>query len=235
MEKDNNQVDAQAMLIHDNPFRHISIGDSVIDWVSSDGDPSSVAGAFISGNAAWTDTDDGVTLTPASDTQAGYLHWVKTFDYTKDLLITATTKAGGGDGADGITIFFGCDDVSSAGDAEGGINVYFNEFDNDIIQTYKNGVLVSQYSAFKTLDDNTYNEWQLVYQWQDADNIFLHIFMNGRYIGRDNLAPWTSAGGYIGISGVCGSNNNVHAVKAFAVKSANVWLNINPWTPPPLT
>jgi hypothetical protein len=51
--------------------------------------------------------------------------------------------------------------------------------------------------------------------------------MNGNYVFRKNISPWTPNGTYIGISGFCGTNNNVHSVKSFQVKSARGWLALN--------
>jgi len=227
MENDK-QVEAQGMLIKNNPFEQVSIGDLTIDWVANDGDPTD-GDANISNSAYFDDIDQGVVLTPALDNQTGYLYWNRDYDYSRSILIEATTRAGGGDGADGITLFFGANAPSSNNSNDGGISVYIDEYNNDTIKIFKSGTLVDSetYLALKTLDDNTYNNWQLVYEYRDSSNIILHLKMNGNYVFRKNIATWTPAGNYIGISGVCGGANNVHSVKAFQVKSANVWLAVN--------
>jgi len=222
------QVDAQGMLIHDSPYRSVTIGDSTIDWVANDGDPTS-GDAIISNSAYFDDDDQGVVLTPALDNQTGYLFWNRDYDYSRSILIEATTRAGGGDGADGITFFFGANAPSSNNSNDGGISVYIDEYNGDTIKIYKSGTLVDgeTYLALKQLDDNTYNNWQLVYEYRDSSNIILHLKMNGNYVFRKNIATWTPAGNFIGISAICGGANNVHSVKAFQVKSANVWLANN--------
>ena len=224
-----NDLVAQGNLIHPNYLQYQSIGDTDINWVASDGDPSSVAGAQIGSDADYEDIDQGVVLTPAVNAKFGSLYWQKDYDYTRSILITATTRSGGGDGADGITIFFGGDGASSINSDEGGISIYIDEYNGDVIKIFKSGSLLNSqsYLARKTLDDNTYNNWEVVYEYKDSDNIILHLKMNGNYIFRKNIATWTPNGNYIGISGVCGSDNNVHSVKAFQVKSARGWLALN--------
>jgi hypothetical protein len=224
-----NEIEAQGMLIHNNPFQQVSIGDTTIDWVASDGDPTDVNDASLSDDAYFDNIDQGVVLTPAADAKSGYLYWNRDYDYTRSILIAATTRAGGGDGADGITIFFGGDDVSSAGSNQGGISVFIDEYNSDVIKIFKSGSLLGSesYLALKTLDDNTYNNWEVVYEYKDSASIILHLKMNGNYVFRKNIATWTPNGTYIGISGFCGTSNNVHSVKAFQVKSANVWLATN--------
>lgn len=220
-------IKAQAMLIHDNPFQPTSIGDTNINWVSSDGDPTSVAGASFAGDASWADTDYGVQLTSATDGQTGYLYWQKNYNYTQNILMTATTRAGAGDGADGITLFMGCSDVTSGGADNGGIAVYLDEYNDDTIKLYKDGSLLATYHANKTLDDAQFNNWEFVLEHRDSDTILAHLKMNGNYIFRENVAPWTSNYDYIGIAGITGSQNNDHICKAFAVKTAKGWLAIN--------
>jgi hypothetical protein len=220
---------AQGNLIHPNYLQYQSIGDTDINWVASDGNPTSVAGAQATGNAYYDNTDQGLVLTDAVDGQGGYLYWQKSYDYTKNIIISATTRAGGGDGADGITIFFGGDGASSAGSNQGGISVFIDEYNSDVIKIFRSGSLLDSesYLALKVLDDNTYNNWELVYEYKDSDHIILHLKMNGNYVFRKNISPWTPNGTYIGISGFCGTNNNVHSVKSFQVKSARGWLALN--------
>ena len=224
-----NEIEAQGMLIHNNPFQQVSIGDTTIDWVASDGDPTDVNNASLSGDAYFDNNDQGVVLTDAVDGTSGYLYWNRDYDYTRSILITTTTRAGGGDGADGITIFFGGNDGSSAGSNQGGISVFIDEYNSNSIKIYKAGSQLDSetYYPLKVLDDNTYNNWELVYEYRDSSSIILHLKMNGNYVFRKNIATWTPNGTYIGISAFCGTSNNVHSVKAFQVKSANVWLATN--------
>lgn len=223
-----NEVEAQAALIYPDYLRPYNIGDTDINWVASDGDPTSVAGASFGGNAYWDDNDQGVVLTAASDNQTGYLYWTKNYDYTKSMIITATTRAGGGDGADGITIFFGGNDVASKDANEGNIAVYADEYNNDIIQVFKSGSQQGDnYLALKTLDDNTYNYWEVVYEYVSSSVRNLHVRLNSRYVTRVDIGSWTPGGNYIGVAGVTGSANNVHSVKSFCVKSARAWLAYN--------
>lgn len=223
-----NEMTAQAAVIYPDYLRPYNIGDTDINWVASDGDPSSVAGASITDSASFNNTDEGVWLTPAADAQVGYLYWNKNYDYTKSFIITATTRAGGGDGADGMTIFFGASDGSTSSSNQGGMSIYLDEYNGDVVTIWKSGSQVGDtYLALKTLDNNTYNYWEVVYEYVDATHIYLHVRMNQTYVTRLNIAPFTPSGNYIGISGVCGSDNNVHSVKSFCVKSARAWLHYN--------
>jgi hypothetical protein len=226
---DQNEIKAQAAVIYPDYLRHFDIGDTDINWVASDGDPSSVAGAQIGSDAYFDNIDQGVVLTPAVDAKFGSLYWQKDYDYTRSILIAATTRSGGGDGADGITIFFGGDGASSIASDEGGISIYIEEYNSDVIKIFKSGSLLGSesYLALKTLDDNTYNNWEVVYEYKDSASIILHLKMNGNYVFRKNIATWTPNGTFIGISGVCGSQNNTHSVKSFCVKSARAWLHYN--------
>lgn len=228
-QQDDAMIEAQGMLIKANPLLPGSIGiDGPINWVASDGDPSSVAGASYGGAAYWDDTDQGVVMTDAVDGQTGYLYWTKNYDWTKSILITATTRSGGGDGADGITIYFGGSDVANRFANQGNIAVYADEYNNDTVQIFRSGSQVGDtYLALKTLDDNTYNYWEVCYEYENSSIIHLHVRLNGRYVTRLNIAPWTPSGNYIGIAGTNGSQNNVHSVKSFAVKSAKFWKLLN--------
>lgn len=222
-----NEMLAQGNLIHPNYLQYLSIGDTDINWVASDGDPDSVAGASFGGSGYFDNDDQGAVLTDAVDGTTGYLYWTKNYDYTKSILITATTRSGGGDGADGITIYLGGSDVSSAGGNQGNLAVYLDEYNGDVVKVYNSGTQKGDsYLVLKTLDDNSYNYWEVCYEYKDADNINLHVRMNQQYVTRVNVAPWTPGGNYIGISGVCGTQNNVHSVKSFQVKSARAWLAI---------
>lgn len=223
-----NEMTAQAAVIYPDYLRPYNIGDTDINWVASDGDPTSVAGASLGGDAFFDDNDEGVRLTENVNTQTGYLYWTKNFDYTKSIIITATTRAGGGDGADGITIFFGGNDVASKDANEGNIAVYADEYNGDVIQVFNSGSQKGDtYIAMKTLDDSTYNYWEVVYEYVSSSVINLHVRLNSRYVTRVNIAPWTPGGNYIGIAGATGAANNIHAVKSFTVKSARAWLAYN--------
>jgi hypothetical protein len=223
-----NEIEAQAALIYPDYLRPYNIGDTDINWVASDGDPNSVAGASFGGTGYFDDEDQGVVLTDATDGTAGYVYWTKNYDWTKSIIITATTRAGGGDGADGITFFLGGSDVASKDANEGNLAVYADEFNGDIVQVFNSGTQKGDdYLALKTLDDNTYNYWEVVYEYVSSSVINLHVRLNSQYVTRVNVAPWTPGGNYIGVAGVCGSQNNVHSVKSFAVKSARAWLAYN--------
>ena len=221
-----NDLVAQGNLIHPNYLQYQSIGDTDINWVSTDGDPSSVADATISGDASFNSTNEGVWLTPATDGTVGYLYWQKDFDYTKNIIISATTRSGGGDGGDGITFFLGGSDVvSQDGEGNNSLSIYVDEFNSDVVLVQKDLATVGpSVSTLKTLDDNTYNFWEIVYEYKDADSRILHVLLNKRYVSRIDVGSWTPGGNYIGISGWCGSVNNVHSVKSFQVKSARGWI-----------
>lgn len=225
---ENHEVEALGMLIKANPFSRVGLGaDTTINWIASDGDPSSVEGATISGDAAFINTDAGVKLTPASDNTVGYLYWQKSYDLNNSMIINAVLRAGAGDGADGITIFYGGDGISSVDSDQGGISIYLDEYNSDVVKIYKAGVLIDEFGVYETLDDNHYKSWTFVHEHVGTDYIYLHVLMNGKYICKVNLAPWTKAGDYIGVSGVCGGANNEHWVRAFQVKNAAVWLAAN--------
>jgi hypothetical protein len=225
---ENKEIEAQGMLIRDNPFQRVGLGnDSTINWMASDGNPTLVAGASIGSDAAYVDNNFGVRLTPASDNKVGYLYWQKSYDLNNSMIINTVLRSGGGDGADGFTIFYGGDGGSSGSSDEGGISIYLDEYNSDVIKIYKAGVLVDEFGASETLDSNNFNAWTIVHEHVGTDYIYLHVLMNGKYVCKINLAPWTKAGDYIGVSGVCGSANNEHWVRAFQVKNAAAWLAAN--------
>lgn len=225
---ENNEIEAQGMLIRDNPFQRVGLGaDTTINWIASDGNPATVAGATIGGHAAYVDNNYGVKLTPALNNKLGYLYWQKSYDLNNSMIINATLRAGAGDGADGFTIFYGGDDVSSNNSNEGGISIYLDEYNSDLISIYKAGSLLDQFGASETLDNNSFNAWTFVHEHVGTDYIYLHVLLNGKYVCKVNLAPWTKAGDYIGISGVTGAANNEHWVRAFQVKNAAAWLAAN--------
>lgn len=223
----NQMVEALGMLIKDNPFQRVSLGDTNINWVSTDGDPSSVAGATIAGDAYWNNQDNGVVLTENSGGQTGYLYWQKAYDLNNHMIINAVTRAGDGSGADGMTIFYGCADTVSIDQDQGGIAIYMDEWNDDLIKIYKAGVLLGEFNSYKTLDDTTYNNWTIVHEHVGTDQIILHVILNGSYIARLNIAPWVKAGDYIGISGVTIGSDNYHWAKSFQVKNGSVWVAAN--------
>jgi len=223
-----NQIEAQALLIQPDLLAPFNLGDTNIHWVASDGNPTST-GASITGNASFNNTDEGVNLTPATNATSGYLYWSKNYDYKNSIIFTLPAKSGAGTGADGMTVFFGASSPANNNNAYGNIAVYFDEYgSDDTIRIYKNGVQQGvDYKAYKTLDDNTYNNYQIVYQYLDSSNSYLYVLMNGNYVAKINIGSWTPAGNLIGVSAWCGSQNNVHSVKSFSAKTAKPWLSFN--------
>lgn len=225
---ENKELEIQGMLIKDNPFAKVGLGnDSTINWIASDGNPTVVADATLSGDAVFNNTDVGVRLTPATDNKLGYLYWQKGYDLTNSMIINAVVRAGSGDGADGITLFYGGNNVSSMNSNQGGISVYLDEYNSDVVKIYKSGVSVGTFNTYETLDNNQFYAWTLVHEHVGTDHIYLHVLMNGKYVCKVNLAPWTKAGDFIGVSGVTLADNNAHWVRAFQVKNAAAWLAAN--------
>jgi hypothetical protein len=172
-------------------------------------------------------------LTEDVDGEDGYLYWEKNYDYNKNIYIRATTYSGEGDGADGITIFMGSSSGTHSGSANNSaIAVYIDEYNDDTVKVYKNGTLMeSAISAYQTLDNDTYRVWEIIYEYVNNEEQYLHVYMNNVKVLRYNMyllyGVWIPGGNYIGISGVTGANNNYHICRSFKVMSANPWLAIN--------
>lgn len=234
------EVLAQVKLTHANPLANKNIGDDLINWDSSLGDPTAVAGAEFDGynfTAYFESTQLGVVLTENTSDTRGYLYWDKDYNYTRNIHISGSFSVGDGDGADGITIFFGCDAFTSKDDATNGIAVYFDEYNDNVVKIYKNGVQVfdvyedvptGDFNTNLNLWDLTWRQFDIVYQYVDSTNANLTVFLDGVFICRVNVGEWVGTGGTIvGASAWCGASNNYHRIKKFQVKSATPWLLLN--------
>ena len=241
------EVLAQAKLIHANPLANKNIGDSPINWDSESGDPTSVANGVFDGAgfSPYFDSNEyGVVLTEATSGTTGSLSWNKNFDYTKNIHLSGVMAAGGGDGADGITVFFGCDnDLTSNSSATNGIAVYFDEYagggegatglvkiyndGNQVFDLY-NDIPTGNFNVNYFLDDYTWRQFDIIYQYVDSSNANLTVLLNGVFVCRVNVGSWVeNAGSFVGISAWCGGSNNYHYCKKFQVKSATPWLLLN--------
>ena len=234
---ENKEVQAQVELIHSDALADQSIGDTPIKWDSCMGDPTAVANAEFDGNnwsAYYDDANAGVYLTEAIADIKGSLYWDKEFDYTKNIYISGTFLAGGEgastDDGDGITVFFGVDDtVTISNDATNGIAVFFDEFNDDTVKVYKNGVLID--TTFYTnlpLDNFQWRKFEIIYEYVSDSSAFVQVQIDNVYVCRVDVGSWVGdAGTYIGASGFCGSADNEHLCKSFDVKSATPWLKLN--------
>lgn len=193
-------------------------------WNYLDGNPTTGSmGATFVGSASWQ--TDYIRLTPVSQNQNGKVYWEKDIDWNAPLYISLQTYAGGGNGADGIWLFWGA--TSSAvstgatqGVAAGGISVFFDEL-NEIISIYKNGVFVKNVSGITSLDNG---QWQVqeVFFGKNADGTrFLDIKANnGEYLGTVDLGSFTAGGDYVGVGGWTGASTNEHRVRRLLIQSA---------------
>lgn len=225
--EDQNQVEAQAMLIRANPLQPVSLGDTIIDWHSSMGDPTSSDGQ-LAGNAYFSSNNIGVVLTDAVNGEAGSLSWDRAYDFTRDIYISAVLRSGEGDGADGFLLFFGASgSVMVPGVGNGGIGVYLDEYNDDVIKVYNNNDLIATFSSYVTLDNNAYRKWELVYKYETESSRMLSVLMDGVLICKVDLGSWMPGGECLGVSGWTGAANNVHACRGFMAKSAQPWLAIN--------
>ena len=234
---ENKEVQAQVELIHSDALADQSIGDTPIKWDSCMGDPTAVANAEFDGNnwsAYYDDANAGVYLTEAIADIKGSLYWDKEFDYTKNIYISGTFLAGGEgastDDGDGITVFFGVDNsVTISNDATNGIAVFFDEFNDDTVKVYKNGVLID--TTFYTnlpLDNSQWRKFEIIYEYVSDSSAFVQVQIDNVYVCRVDVGSWVGdAGTYIGASGFCGSADNEHLCKSFDVKSATPWLKLN--------
>jgi hypothetical protein len=234
---ENNEVQAQVELIRSDALADQNIGDTPIKWDSCMGDPEAVANAEFDGNnftAYYDNINLGVYLTEATADTKGSLYWDKDFDYTKNIYISGTFLAGGeglvNDDGDGITVFFGVDDsLTVSSDATNGIAVFFDEYNDDVVKVYKNGVLVdTTFYTNLTLDDLQWRKFEIIYEYIDSSSAFVQVQIDNVYVCRVDVGSWVGdAGTYIGASGVCGSADNNHQCKSFDVKNANPWLALN--------
>jgi hypothetical protein len=234
---ENNEVQAQVELIRSDALADQNIGDTPIKWDSCMGDPEAVANAEFDGNnftAYYDNINLGVYLTEATADTKGSLYWDKDFDYTKNIYISGTFLAGGeglvNDDGDGITVFFGVDDsLTVSSDATNGIAVFFDEYNDDVVKVYKNGVLIdTTFYTNLTLDDLQWRKFEIIYEYIDSSSAFVQVQIDNVYVCRVDVGSWVGdAGTYIGASGVCGSADNNHQCKSFDVKNANPWLKLN--------
>lgn len=223
----NHQVAAQAELIHNNSLGSINLRDTQIDWCADKGDPSVVDGT-ISGDAFYDGVNAGVILTPNSDNTEGHLYWQKNYDLTKNIYIRTTTYSGEGTGADGITIYLGTTEETTSNEASGGIAVYIDEYNDDTVKVYKNGVLQQDvFYTRQTLDNQTFRLWEIIHEYVANDESYLHVLMNNTLICRVPLDGFLPSGNFVGVGGLCIGLNNYHICRSFAVMSANPWLAVN--------
>ncbi len=234
---ENNEVQAQVELIRSDALADQNIGDTPIKWDSCMGDPEAVANAEFDGNnftAYYDNINQGVYLTEATTDTKGSLYWDKDFDYTKNIYISGTFLAGGegalNDDGDGITVFFGVDDsLTVSSDATNGIAVFFDEYNDDVVKVYKNGVLIdTTFHTNLTLDDLQWRKFEIIYEYIDSSSAFVQVQIDNVYVCRVDVGSWVGdAGTYIGASGWCGAADNNHQCKSFDVKNANPWLALN--------
>jgi hypothetical protein len=233
---ENNEVQAQVELIRSDALADQNIGDTPIKWDSCMGDPEAVANAEFDGNnftAYYDNINQGVYLTEATADTKGSLYWDKDFDYTKNIYISGTFLAGGEgavDDGDGITVFFGVDDsLTVSSDATNGIAVFFDEYNDDVVKVYKNGVLIdTTFNTNLTLDDLQWRKFEIIYEYIDSSSAFVQVQIDNVYVCRVDVGSWVGdAGTYIGASGWCGAADNNHQCKSFDVKNANPWLALN--------
>ncbi len=234
---ENNEVQAQVELIRSDALADQNIGDTPIKWDSCMGDPEAVANAEFDGNnftAYYDNINQGVYLTEATTDTKGSLYWDKDFDYTKNIYISGTFLAGGegalNDDGDGITVFFGVDDsLTVSSDATNGIAVFFDEYNDDVVKVYKNGVLIdTTFYTNLTLDDFQWRKFEIIYEYIDSSSAFVQVQIDNVYVCRVDVGSWVGdAGTYVGASGWCGAAENNHQCKSFDVKNANPWLALN--------
>jgi hypothetical protein len=234
---ENNEVQAQVELIHSDALADQNIGDTPIKWDSCMGDPTAVANAEFDDFGFSVNYDSinlGVYLTEATADTKGSLYWDKEFDYTKNIYISGTFLAGGegavNDDGDGITVFFGVDDsLTVSSDATNGIAVFFDEYNDDVVKVYKNGVLIdTTFYTNLTLDDLQWRKFEIIYEYIDSSSAFVQVQIDNVYVCRVDVGSWVGdAGTYVGASGWCGSADNNHQCKSFDVKSATPWLKLN--------
>ena len=204
-----------------------SIGDTPIKWYSYYGTPTG-HGATLTGTAVFHDANEGVWLTTSLSSQTGYMFWSRDYDYSENIIFTTTVRAGGGTGADGITVYFGANSSNvSYGSSHGGVSVVLDEYagglgNADVISVYANSSLITQTTAYTVLDDNTYRTFNFIYEVVGGSK-YLTVEMNGVYVCRAPLGSWTPAGDFVGISGYSGASTNCHACKSFVAKSARAW------------
>ena len=192
-------------------------------WSFLEGNPTQNGlGATFAGNASWQ--SNFVRLTTTSNSQNGQVYWVKDINWDAPLHFSIQTHSGGGNGADGIWLFWGA--TSSAvgnfgyhNTASGGISIWYDEY-NDRIQVYKNGSLLQTISNISNLDNG---KWQVqdVYFGRNTDGtryVDIHI-NNGVYLGTVQLGSYSASGDYFGVGALTGGANNNHDVRRILIES----------------
>lgn len=226
---ENNEVSAQANLIHQSSLGDLRIGDDHIDWCADLGNPTTVSSGSLYGNAYYDGVNAGVILTETVNSSYGYLYWQKNYDFTKNIYMRSTTYSGEGSGADGITFYMGTVTGETYADvATGGISVYADEYNDDTVKVYLNGVLqTGVFYTYDTIDNQTFRLWEVVYEYVSNSENYVRVLMNNKLICRVPLNGSLPAGNFIGVSGWCGGLNNYHNCRSFAIMSANPWLKIH--------
>lgn len=192
-------------------------------WNHVEGNPTQNGlGATLVGNASWQ--TNFVRLTPAQNNQNGSVYWVKDIDWNAPLHISAQTSAGGGNGGDGIWLFWGATSsavgsTARANTVAGGISIYYEEI-GDKVQVYKNGTLVQTFSDISTFDNG---KWQVqdVYFGVNSDGTrYLDIRINnGIYLGTVQLGSFSAGGDYFGFGSFTGLSDHNHDVRRILIQS----------------
>lgn len=189
----------------------------------------------IGGNASWDTTQaNGLILTTATNSQAGYISWnSNTVNYNYDMTISASVGAGFGGGADGQWIFFGANNTvypnPNSNNTSGGISVMNHYYNNaNRFEVYVNG---TQYNIPFNNNGNYYtttgvtlwngsyaNYYNLSAKIRKIQNgnRMLEVYINDIYQGSVNITSWTPTGNYFGVSAYTGgvnANNWVRQVK----------------------
>ena len=205
------------------------------EWNFVKGNPTggSLGGTFV-GDASWkinsstgTFYNGYVELTTNNTTKNGKLYWQQTIDWSQPLHISTQLYAGGtSGGADGNYVFWGCISgmvatAANHGTATGGISVFFDEFGTESILVFKNGVQIAEIYPHNTLDNGSWQTFDL-YFGKNADGTrFLDIKMDGNFIGTVDIGSITAGGNYFGVGAWTGSVSNQHACRRLLIESAN--------------
>jgi hypothetical protein len=233
------KVVAQGNLIHANPLGSINIGDNHIDWLGDMGSPT-LFGGTVNGDASYLDDifygqqkRNFVLLTPDSNNQLGSIAWEKNYNYSKNILVKATTYSSG-DSGDGITFFFGADSENHSGsDDNGALAVYIDELNDNTIKVYIAGSLQTTFYTNQNLDDSRATSWIFLINWEYdfAGDLkgYLSVYINNSFQLKIDITSWAQEGGpYIGASAkTSAGTDNIHSIGQFQVMGANPWLAIN--------
>jgi hypothetical protein len=193
----------------------------IFDWTAmihaSPASGGSITGTLL-GNASYSNSSDGVQLTPNSTNQTGVVAWnASVFDFTKDFVMEWAwfTSNSGTNPADGVWAFFGGSTNGGATQppslSNGSIAVRYLTYTNLKTQWYNNGSTTGNAVPFRA--GITYQgEWMtsriMVRSVGTKRYAYLYTGTSGVCDNAIDITSWSPSGGWIGVGASTGGNSS---------------------------